>query len=529
MNYFDDVKLIKSRDGKLVSEDISSGSFDFIKAKETEYRSESYGSSDDEKLPEDIRTLRAFMRSNKRSGMSRTRAFFEEAKLMEKYEDNYEGSGRIYKSYRIVYEDLDNAALRSYFSFRTNFRHGNYQKPDDENFVYILIMELLMQIGVDNAEEGLKKLYELSVNYQYNAWVYGYELTKWMQDYVVYYGMPNKYVRYVFKKEIKADWSIYVLENTGKFSDEDIFKAVKLLSDYGIEDKPLSRKFPEDTLHATAAVFRELDKGSFRRYKRSLMALMGYCRMRENYQMFRDAVFYFNDSPESGIFKVDTARIFRKNKRSWKCESYGIDIGLFLPTDEMNSIVREIDRLLRKYLGFKKTLKERPVFIDYQEDILLAIQKYLRDKEEAKKPVIKVDMSKLSNIRSDADYTRESLLEGVEEEFDFVEAETEENDGTADVDILDKSEAAEDILETGNVLPAGLTEDEAGLIGIMLEAGSASGYARDRHLILSVLVDSINEKMYDIFSDTLIDMSGDEPEIIEDYIEEIRDLFMNMS
>ena len=514
MDYFDDVKLVKSRDGKLVSDGISSGSFDIVEAKKTEYPSETYADKRDENLPGAIRKLREFMRSDERSRMSKTKAFFEEAKMMEDYEDDFEGKGRIFKSFRVVYEDLDNDALRSYFSFRSAVRRGEYIRPEEENYIYILIDELLMQIGVENAEDGLKKLYDISVNYQYNSWVYGYELNRWMQDYVVYYGLQNKYVRFVFKKEIKADWAIYVLEHTEKFTDEDIFKAAAMLSDYGIEDTPFARKYPEDALHGTATVLKELDKVSRKNFMKSFAALVGFSKRLENYQMFRDAVFFFNDRPESGTFKVDTARIFRKNKRTWKCESYGLDIGIFMWTDNLNAVLRETDRLLRKNFKYKKALKKRTAFMDLEEEITLAIQKYLRDKEEAAKPVIKVDLSMLSNIRSDAEYTRESLLEGVEEEFDFEESDQEETEVPE----------ADDTHEETEELPAGLTEEETGLINCLLSGESASGFARDRHLILSVLVDSINEKLYDIFADTVIDMSADSPEIIEDYLEELEEI-----
>ena len=38
----------------------------------------------------------------------------------------------------------------------------------------------------------------------------------------------------------------------------------------------------------------------------------------------------------------------------------------------------------------------------------------------------------------------------------------------------------------------------------------------------SILADSINEKLFDFFGDTVIDMSTDVPELIEDYIDELQ-------
>ena len=39
-----------------------------------------------------------------------------------------------------------------------------------------------------------------------------------------------------------------------------------------------------------------------------------------------------------------------------------------------------------------------------------------------------------------------------------------------------------------------------------------------------MLADGINEKMMDLIGDTVIEFSGDSPEIIEDYTEDLREM-----
>ena len=41
---------------------------------------------------------------------------------------------------------------------------------------------------------------------------------------------------------------------------------------------------------------------------------------------------------------------------------------------------------------------------------------------------------------------------------------------------------------------------------------------------MSMLADGINEKMMDLIGDTVIEFAGDDPEIIEDYTEELREM-----
>ena len=40
----------------------------------------------------------------------------------------------------------------------------------------------------------------------------------------------------------------------------------------------------------------------------------------------------------------------------------------------------------------------------------------------------------------------------------------------------------------------------------------------------SLLADSVNEKLFDIFGDTVLELSGGVPEVIEDYTEELKGL-----
>ena len=69
-----------------------------------------------------------------------------------------------------------------------------------------------------------------------------------------------------------------------------------------------------------------------------------------------------------------------------------------------------------------------------------------------------------------------------------------------------------------------LTSLEHALVLVMLEHGSLHDFEREHACIASVLIDSINEKLYDEFADICIDASAGQPEIIEDYIEELEEL-----
>ena len=65
-----------------------------------------------------------------------------------------------------------------------------------------------------------------------------------------------------------------------------------------------------------------------------------------------------------------------------------------------------------------------------------------------------------------------------------------------------------------------LNEVEYRLLHCLLY-GENTGWIQSEGYMLSVLVDGINEKLYDTFMDSVLD---DTPELIEDYIEDLKEM-----
>ena len=69
-----------------------------------------------------------------------------------------------------------------------------------------------------------------------------------------------------------------------------------------------------------------------------------------------------------------------------------------------------------------------------------------------------------------------------------------------------------------------LEEWERIFLQSLLDGTPYKDFLRARRLMLSVVVDSINEKLYDRFGDTVIVFNGDIPELLEDYAGEVAGL-----
>ncbi len=135
------------------------------------------------------------------------------------------------------------------------------------------------------------------------------------------------------------------------------------------------------------------------------------------------------------------------------------------------------------------------------EEIALSEQK-----AQVRKVKIDIDLSQLDSIRRAAAETRDKLI--VEEEEELPEAAA-------------PAPAEEISSDAGSGLPT--DPAESAFLRALLSGGDYVSAAKSAGTMVSILADSINEKLFDMFGDTVIDFSGDCPEVIEDYADELRE------
>ncbi len=128
------------------------------------------------------------------------------------------------------------------------------------------------------------------------------------------------------------------------------------------------------------------------------------------------------------------------------------------------------------------------------------------EKQKKQAMTIEIDVSKLDSIRAAADITRDKLI--VEEEEDIPEIPV----------------FTEDVPEDTPESTSPLTANEISFLKALLSGGDWAASAKNSGEMPSILADSINEKLFDMFGDTVIDYSSDAPELIEDYICELEQL-----
>ena len=260
------------------------------------------------------------------------------------------------------------------------------------------------------------------------------------------------------------------------------------------------------------------------------------------YTMFASAVFFAPERHEDCEYRLDPIHIYRCQNGFWECMRIH---GGRQKSSKLGEMMRACDQRLRLALDPAHPLKEEKVpkyLAKIIDDEIVAWLSW----DAAHQPVkIDIDLSQLGHIRSAAAQTREALL-----------IDEEREDGTladAEVTVAERREAkpvagtiAEPVATTMQqdgaseqfgvvaplLAPAPTSADTASALDpaadaylrALLEQNAAqtasavaqSGKSED------MLVDTINEALFDLAGDTVIEFSAAGPQIIEDYEADVR-------
>ena len=156
-----------------------------------------------EEIPARIRELKRMTEPQDGFYRPRAEAFYEQAIFMKDYEDHYEFSGPFFHYYP-TYQDMNTREMRGYFSWRTAFRQGRCD-PAPLSFLFVYVYEIINGIGFDEPEEGFQILQTLKEAYGQKEPSLLRYLSAWMQDYVVYWNLDDRYLDECFAEEKELD------------------------------------------------------------------------------------------------------------------------------------------------------------------------------------------------------------------------------------------------------------------------------------------------------------------------------------
>lgn len=492
-------------------------------------------------VPEPIKQLREMQVTPQGRTWSEARLFFEQAKLLEDFEDHAPFVGQ-FISYYPTYRSMNDRQLRGYFTWRGNVRRGQIEDVST-SFAYVYIYELLMGVG---AEPGAKAFEALETFYRaYRAFDQASmdrNVRPWLVDYVVDHGLDPKLAEPY--TDAAHDKAISLLEGIdraavlsappkgsrrapldfGTLGEEAVklADAVDALSTYHLKDSRLYKENPDDLAVVLLAVFIRLSRHYARTHNQGLAETLFGTRFPLRHLMYASAIHYEPAPHPDCVFELSATRRYICKNGSWACDGYH-DGGA--KSAKLGDLARAVDRQLRAAIDFPAQLKDHaePKYLVKMIDAEVA--DYLPYKEAHRPVVVDIDFSKLAQIRAAASVTQEALLVDEERE-DAPQAEKPETSTVSEPPTSAEPEPITPPAASGDDQQGvrndifGLTEDERAAMAALL----AGRPAPDAKTSADLLVDAINEKLFDLVGDTVVEFGADgAPELIEDYADDVRE------
>lgn len=365
---------------------------------------------------------------------------------------------------------------------------------------------------------------------------------------------------------------------------DQLFRALGEAASYHLGQSRLAKDEPELLVQVAADVFAALVSHCAKRRKTDFVeGLFGYASNMP-YTMFSAAVFYDPvPHPNCEVVVSPTVKYICTDGR-WRellaCEAKE-------RSSELGLLMHEVDFELRRQLDYAYPLKQRkvPKYVEHMvqkavaarlKERAEAAEAKRRAEEEAERRRITIDRSKLRGIRAAAALTQEALLTDEERGEDMSASgaprvrvadaleHLSQNEGTPvtpqqpahQVDVsasggttptagssdsgLHQPRATEPAATVTTTTPTadatsssdaceaattyGLTPLELRVLRGLMAGAPVAELLGPTDPFVSVVVDTINEKLFDLVGDAVVEFDGDEPHIIEEYLDDVREV-----
>ena len=535
-------------------------------------------------LPDQYRKMREISRwqDDPKGGagrwLSEAELFYRQGLLMADFEDDCPYNGT-FKSYFPTYNAMSDRQLRGYFTWRAQVRRGNIEETST-SFAFLYLYELICGIGVDDPLDGFDKIKAFWDAYR--AFEPGIDrfARVWLQDYAVFHGLDPKLLH--DSKTVAFDNALIELRRAVRdlvpasapsaqapkrrkaseptlplppddAREERLMAAINALSTYNLNNSRLDRSHHRDLRHVACAVYVRMARYYDTHRKTGIVASLFGEETAMPYTMFASAVFFAPERHEDCEYRLDPIHIYRCQNGFWECMRIH---GSRQKSSKLGEMMRACDQRLRLALDPAHPLKEEKVpkyLAKIIDDEIVAWLSW----DAAHQPVkIDIDLSQLGHIRSAAAQTREALLIDEEREDDALEDAEEVDSGQPEAEpasnmvaepvatAIRQDEADEPTIPTeqfgvvapllapaptpATAMPADITSALApaaeNYLRALLEqnAAQAASAVEKSEQSEDMLVDSINETLFDLVGDTVIEFGAAGPQIIEDYEADVR-------
>ena len=526
-------------------------------------------------LPDEYRAMRSISRWQEgptgKPGRWLTEAelFYRQGMLMADYEDDcpYHGT---FKSYYPTYNAMSDRQLRGYFTWRARVRAGDIEETSTA-FALVYLYELICGIGVDDPRAGFDAIRTFWQAYRvFDASIDRFARV-WLQDYAVYHDLPRELLRN--EKAVRLDSALAELrgavaraqriwETPGKRKgksaapalplpaqdavEEPLFEAIDELSTYRIANSALAEDHLADLRHVSCAVFVRMAEYYDRHRKNGMLESFFGEATSMSYTMFASAVFFDPRRHPDAEYCLDDIHVYRCVNGFWTCDRVH---GNRSRNPKLGAIMQAVDDRLGLAFG-REPSPDHAAPPKYLARIIdREIEEWLAWNESHQPRVIDIDLTALGKIRHAAAETCESLL--VDEEREDAPEPMEpplphmaapETDAASEPE---RERPAESVAERSSGpglrsdgpepasaptapddIPAPadrpLDDRQAAFLQALLDGDRAAAATACAGTSEDILADEVNEALFDLVGDTVIEFGPDGPHIIEDYRDDVR-------
>ena len=535
-------------------------------------------------LPDQYRKMREISRwqDDPKGGagrwLSEAELFYRQGLLMADFEDDCPYNGT-FKSYFPTYNAMSDRQLRGYFTWRAQVRRKKVEETST-SFAFLYLYELICGIGVDNPLDGFRKIKAFWESYR--AYEPGIDrfARVWLQDYAVFHGLDPKLLS--DSKTVLFDKALIELPRAARdieplptpatpatkrrksseptlplppdeAREERLMAAINALSTYNLGNSRINHAHHRDLRHVACAVYVRMARYYDTHRKSGIVTSLFGEETAMPYTMFASAVFFAPERHKDCEYRLDPIHIYRCQNGFWECMRIH---GSRQKSSKLGEMMRACDQRLRLALDPAHPLKEEKVpkyLAKIIDDEIVAWLSW----DAAHQPVkIDIDLSQLGHIRNAAAQTREALLIDEEREDDALTEAAEADSGQPEAEPAANmiAEPAAASTQQNEADEPTISTEQFGVVAPLLapeptpatpmSAGTASALAHAAEDYLralleqnaaqaasaversgqseDMLVDNINEALFDLVGDTVIEFGAAGPQIIEDYEADVR-------
>ena len=455
------------------------------------------------------------------------RLFYKQARFMENFTDDYAENVEFSMHYP-CFQRMGYERLRTYFTWRTSARHGEFTDIG-LSYVFLYVYELLLCIGNTdkNPAWALAGLLALRGAYAEKFPVLDNYLPAWLKDFHIYYELPHTFEEFVQKHGLHNFYGGMFI-----FDGENGLNAWNKISAYDVEKS----KFYLSS-HENAGLLEEC-------FRAAINGLTTLCSDRNirlkdlfvltesqeiTWSPFRQALFYPWLRQGDRRVELPGGEVFTCRNNEWTTKhaapyAHKRDLAAF--------IIKKTEALTRERIGYKTKISADTATLiranaalervgvmpaDIAKAIESAIMVYFYEKNRI---VVNVDRKNLERIREEAEDITEKLI--VEEDSEKnAQVESPQNyrepqnhnpqtipapsNNSTQLD----SKQGDIFMQFAHSLSS--VETEALSLILSEDQNTATNkikaFADGKGLMLEILVDNINEKAMETIGDNILELT----------------------